>query len=88
MNTLDKKYIVYILECSDGTLYTGITNDLDHRLKMHNTGLGSKYTKSRLPVKCVYTESGYDKSSALKREISIKKLSRKEKFELIKNSPF
>ena len=80
---LDTSYYVYILKCSDGTLYTGITNDLKRRLDMHNSGVASKYTKSRLPVSYVYIESGLNKSNALKRESAIKKLSRAEKLDLI-----
>jgi putative endonuclease len=74
---------VYILRCSDNTLYTGWTNDLNRRLKCHNSGKGSKYTRCRLPVEVVYYEILPDKSSALKRECEIKKLSRVEKLILI-----
>jgi putative endonuclease len=74
---------VYILRCSDNTLYTGWTTDLNRRLKCHNSGKGSKYTRCRLPVKIVYYENLPDKSSALKRECEIKKLSRVEKLILI-----
>lgn len=77
-------YHVYILRCSDDTLYTGITNDLDKRLYEHNhSPSGAKYTRGRRPVVCVYSETCDDKSSALKREIAIKKLSRTEKTRLI-----
>ncbi|MEB3429550.1 GIY-YIG nuclease family protein [Citroniella saccharovorans] len=79
-------FFVYILSCSDKTLYTGITNNLKSRLDFHNTGKASKYTRSRLPVKYVYIEEAGEKGSALSREIQIKKLSRKKKLELIKNS--
>lgn len=75
---------VYILECADGTLYTGWTNNLDNRLKVHNEGKGGKYTRSRLPVKVVYTEVYETPSEARSREVKIKRLSRKEKLELIK----
>lgn len=75
---------VYILECSDQTFYTGWTNNIESRLKIHNEGKGAKYTKGRLPVKLVYLEVFETKSEALKREIKIKKLSRKEKEKLIK----
>ncbi len=74
---------VYILRCSDNTLYTGWTTDLNRRLKCHNSGKGSKYTRCRLPVEAVYYENLPDKSSALKRECEIKKLSRLEKLILI-----
>ena len=75
---------VYILECADGTLYTGWTNDLEKRLKSHNDGKGSKYTRARLPVKVVYTEVYETPSEARSREAKIKRLTRKEKLELIK----
>ncbi|MBP3853757.1 MAG: GIY-YIG nuclease family protein [Erysipelotrichaceae bacterium] len=76
---------VYILQCNDGTYYTGWTTDLDRRIQMHNKGQGAKYTKSRRPVKLVYRESCPTKSEALKREYQIKQLSRKEKETLIRN---
>lgn len=73
-------YYVYILRCSDNTLYTGITNDLDKRIHEHNhSSLGAKYTRSRRPLKLVYSEGCADKSGALKREIAIKKLSKVQK---------
>ncbi|AQS58856.1 GIY-YIG nuclease family protein [Desulforamulus ferrireducens] len=77
-------YVVYLLQCADQSLYTGITNHLEQRLRMHEQGKASKYTRSRLPVKLVYVERGYDKGSALAREKAIKKLSRQEKLLLIK----
>ena len=73
----------YILKCSDGTLYTGWTNDLEKRLASHNSGKGSKYTASRRPVAIVYTESFETKQEAMKREAEIKKMTRAEKLELI-----
>ena len=80
-----KAYYIYILECADNTLYTGYTNDLDNRLKAHNAGKGAKYTKSRLPVKLVYSERFDDKKEAMSREWFIKhRLTREEKLELIK----
>jgi putative endonuclease len=79
------KHYIYILECSDKTLYTGYTNDLENRLKAHNEGKGAKYTKSRLPVKMVYSEAFDDKKEAMSREWFIKhRLTREEKLELIK----
>lgn len=75
--------MVYILRCSDNTLYTGITNDLDRRVAMHNKGTGAKYTRSRGPVHVVYMERCADQSAALQREAAIKKLTRNEKLELI-----
>ncbi|MCK6582617.1 MAG: GIY-YIG nuclease family protein [Anaerolineales bacterium] len=72
----------YILECSDGTLYTGWTNDPERRMAQHNKGLGARYTKTRRPVKMVYLEELPDKIAALKRERAIKALPRKKKMEL------
>ena len=74
---------VYILKCSDNTLYTGWTTSLEKRLKAHNSGKGAKYTKARLPVEIVYFEEFDNKIDAMKREYAIKKLSRKEKLKLI-----
>lgn len=76
-------FYVYILRCSDDTLYTGYTVDIDNRIKVHNKGLGAKYTRGRIPVTLVYKEICKSKSEAMKREIAIKKLSRKEKLDLI-----
>lgn len=76
-------WFVYILKCNDGTLYTGITNDLDNRVSSHNKGTGAKYTKTRLPVEIVYHEEATDRSEASKREYQIKKLSRLAKENLI-----
>ncbi len=76
-------YEVYILECSDGTLYTGIARDAERRLQVHNSGRGAKYTRSRLPVFLRYRETQPDKSAALRREYAIKQLSRSEKLQLI-----
>lgn len=73
------RFWVYIVRCSDGTLYTGITNDLEMRIRRHNDGRGSKYTRARTPVTLVYAEAARGKSDALKREIGIKKLSRSAK---------
>ena len=78
-------YYVYMLKCADGSLYTGYTNDLQKRVGVHNSGRGAKYTKSRLPVRLVYSEEHESKSSALKREAEIKKLTRSQKERLIKN---
>ena len=79
-------WTVYIVKCSDKTFYTGITNNIKLRLETHNLGKGSKYTKSRLPVILVYLEPVDDKSSALKREIEIKKLNRSQKINLINST--
>ena len=75
----------YILRCSDGTYYCGWTNDLENRLKTHNAGKGSKYTKARLPVELVYYEKFETKEEAMSREWHIKRLSRLQKEELIKS---
>ena len=79
------KWILYILECHDNTLYTGITTDLAKRIKRHNEGRASKYTRSKWPVKLVYQEEFDSESSARKREIEVKKLSRKNKMDLIQS---
>ena len=76
-------WIVYIMQCADGTFYTGITNDLERRLKQHNAGTASRYTRYRLPVTLIYQAVQPTKSAALKRELEIKKLSRKAKQRLI-----
>ena len=73
-----------MLRCSDRTLYTGITSDLEGRLAAHRDGTASKYTRVRLPVRLVYQEPHPDRSSASKREAAIKKLSRSEKLALIR----
>ena len=75
----------YIIECRDGMLYTGITNNIEKRVKAHNAGAGCKFTRSRNPVKLMYSEECVNKNQALTREWQIKKLSRIEKFALIKN---
>ena len=72
----------YMLLCSDGTYYSGWTNDPQRRLKAHNSGRGSRYTRARRPVRIVYLEKLEDRSSAMKREAGLKKLSRGEKEEL------
>ncbi len=77
------EWLVYILRCADDTLYTGITNDLSRRCDQHNAGTASRYTRSRLPVVLVYQETQATRSLALKRELAIKALSRKQKELLI-----
>ena len=72
-------WFCYIIECSDGTLYTGITNDLEMRIRTHNLGKGAKYTKNRLPVKLKWSEVVENRSEASKLEYKIKKLSRSQK---------
>ena len=75
-------WIVYILECADRTLYTGITNDLEQRLEKHAKGTGAKYTRGRGPFRLVYAQRLKTKSRALKRELEIKSLRRAEKLAL------
>ncbi len=77
--TANKHWLVYILRCRDGSLYTGITNDLTKRLQAHREGKGSRYTRSRLPVKLVYLESAANRSAATKRELAIKRMKRAQK---------
>ncbi len=80
-------YFVYILECSDGSLYTGIAKDVAKRLDEHNSSdRGAKYTKARRPVKLLYKEVSLDRSSASKREYEIKKLNRIQKLQLIEEN--
>jgi predicted GIY-YIG superfamily endonuclease len=75
-------WLIYIVECRDGSLYTGITNDLQKRIASHNAGTGAKYTAARRPVRLVYREHAASRSAASKREITIKRLPRKAKQEL------
>jgi UV DNA damage endonuclease len=77
-------WFVYLLRCADGSLYTGITNDLPRRVEQHNAGIASRYTRSRLPVVLVYQEAQASRSLALKRELAIKALSRQAKELLIR----
>lgn len=77
-------YILYILQCSDNSLYTGITNDIDKRMESHRSGKGSKYVNAHKPFSLIYTEEFANKSEALKREIQIKKWSRAEKIRKLK----
>lgn len=81
----DKKWCVYMLECSDSTIYTGITNDLENRIKVHNSGKGAKYVKTRLPVRLLWNIESGNRSEASKLEIKIKKLSRIQKLNIIEN---
>jgi putative endonuclease len=76
-------WFCYILECSDGTLYTGITNNLENRILKHNSGKGSKYTRSRTPVVLKWSLKFNNRSEASKEEYRIKQLSRIEKIEII-----
>lgn len=76
-------WYVYVLSCADNSFYCGITNNLEKRLEAHNSGKGAKYTRGRTPVKFVYIEKKKDKSEALKRELKIKSMSRKQKLEFM-----
>lgn len=76
-------YFVYMLRCGDSSLYTGSTNHVPHRLAMHQSGKGAKYTRSHLPVELVYQEELPDRSSALRREAEIKQWTRRQKLLLI-----
>jgi putative endonuclease len=78
-------WFVYMVRCSDGTLYTGITNDLEKRIRAHNSGKdGARYTRSRRPVKLVYSEEVESKSAASRLEYKIKKLPRLKKVQLLR----
>jgi putative endonuclease len=77
--------MVYLLRCRDGSLYTGITNDLARRLAAHRAGKASAYTRSRGPVRLVYREPVADRSAALRREAAIKRLRREDKLALIRH---
>ena len=86
--TIDFRFcLAYLLKCADDTLYCGWTNQLDKRLKAHNDGKGAKYTKARRPVSLAYYEIFETKEEAMRREAAIKKLSRKDKLELVAGSP-
>jgi predicted GIY-YIG superfamily endonuclease len=80
-------WLVYVLECRDRTLYTGVTNDLDRRLEAHAKGRGARYTRGRAPFVVRYVESMPSKGAALSREAAIKKLSRRRKLALAEASP-
>ncbi|MFN2215793.1 MAG: GIY-YIG nuclease family protein [Anaerolineales bacterium] len=78
-------YFCYILECCDGTFYTGWTTDPQRRTKTHNAGRGARYTRTRTPVQLVYTEELPDRAAAMKREIAIKRMDHSRKAKLIKD---
>ena len=80
---MDKTWYLYIVECRDGTFYTGITDDISRRMQQHSSGKGAKYTRGRGPVVLRYQEECGTHSQALRREIEIKKLTRMEKLKLI-----
>lgn len=85
-DSLSAEWFVYIVECADNSLYTGITNDLPRRLEMHNQGKGARYTRGRGPVTLRYQESLVDKGKALQREHQLKQLSRAQKIRLINSA--
>lgn len=80
---MESVWYLYILRCGDGSLYTGITTDVEKRLEAHRTGKGAKYTRGRSPLELVYSEECGTHSDALKRELAVKKLTRPEKEQLI-----
>ena len=79
---MEKQWVLYILECKDGTLYTGITDDLERRLTAHQAGKGAKYTRGRGPLVLRYVENCEDHSQALRREYAVKQLTKTEKRKL------
>lgn len=83
ISSVNRKYYVYMLQCRDGTFYTGFTTDIHRRLEEHSKGFGSRYTRGRRPVKLVYQESFSSLRAALKREYWIKQLTRKDKEVLV-----
>ena len=84
---MEKRWVVYMLECKDGSLYTGITDNLPKRLQAHRMGRGAKYTKGRAPLTLRYLEDCEDHSRALRREIAINKLTRQDKLILCETQP-
>jgi putative endonuclease len=84
---MEEEWYFYIVKCRDGSYYSGITNNIEHRVKEHNTGKGAKYTYSRRPVKLVYCEKCDNASQARKREVQIKNWSRVKKEQLILGFP-
>jgi putative endonuclease len=83
---MESTWYLYILRCGDGTLYTGITTDVEKRLEQHRSGKGAKYTRGRAPLELIYREECGTHSQALKREYAVKSLSREQKLGLIKES--
>lgn len=81
--TAANSWSLYIIRCTDDSLYTGITTDIKRRLKQHTAGTGAKYFRGRLPEQLVYLETGHSRSSASKREIAIKRLRRSDKEKLV-----
>ena len=83
---MSDEWITYMLECADGSIYTGVTNNLDKRIDAHNNGTGAKYTKGRRPVRLIFKEFYPDRSTAQSRETQLKQLSKKQKLMLISKS--
>ena len=81
---MENKHVMYILECADGTLYTGYTNNLEKRLVAHNAGKGAKYTRTRVPVKCVFIEEYETKQEAMRAEYYMKRKTRQQKIDYMK----
>lgn len=77
------RHYVYIVECRDGTLYTGYTTDVARRVEIHNAGKGARYTRGRTPVRLLYVETCVDKGEALRRELAIKRMSKQAKTRLV-----
>ena len=82
---MGKEWVLYILSCKDDTLYTGITDNLPRRLEQHRSGKGAKYTRGRAPLTLCYVEMCEDHSSALRREVSVKRLTKAQKLKLIQS---
>jgi putative endonuclease len=80
---MNRRWTVYILRCGDGTLYTGISNDLERRVAAHQNGTGARYTRGRRPVRVVLAESAADRGAALRREAEIRRMTRERKMELV-----
>ena len=80
---VEKRNYTYMVRCQDGSLYTGWTNDIEHRIEAYNSGRGAKYTKARRPVKLVYYETFLTKQEAMKREYEIKRMTKREKESLL-----
>jgi putative endonuclease len=82
----ENSHYFYVLECRDESLYAGYTNNLEKRIKMHNTGKGAKYTKARGPVKCIYFETYETKQQAMSAEYAFKQLTRTKKFDYMRRA--
>ncbi len=84
MTETNQNWHLYLVRCADDTIYTGISIDVEARVTKHNSGRGAKYTSTRLPVRLIYSESKPDRISAMKREVQVKRWSRKMKEDLVK----